>query len=296
MSWWDDEIGELPEAPEDALVLAGYLESIALVRRFYFFDEIDSTSRWLMRFVESAGSLQGVDGTLAVADYQTAGKGRNERSWLAPRGKAILMSLVLAAPPESVFVNRVDQIQFVMMAGPVSTAEAIREATGLEATIKYPNDVVIHGHKCAGILVERSPKFPDAYVIGIGINVNQRSHELPDAAPVKPTSIAEQVGREVDRWALLATVLRRLESWWKSRSLDHLTKKMNELCTTIGRHVRIMLPNERVEGVALGVSSENGLLVRTDSGLIRQILSGDIIELRTDEIDHPTDPSAERRD
>ncbi|MGC8740968.1 MAG: biotin--[acetyl-CoA-carboxylase] ligase [Candidatus Sumerlaeaceae bacterium] len=283
MSWFEDEVGKIPETPVEALALAQYLEEIALVRRFYFFEEVDSTSRWLMRFVESAPSLEGIEGTLAVANYQTAGKGRHERPWLAPRGKAILMSLLLAANDRVTWRGREQQNQFMTLAGPVSTAEAIREVTGLEATIKFPNDIIVHGRKCAGILLEWAPKFPNAYVLGIGVNVNQGTEELPECAAVRPTSLALESGQEWNRWRILAKILRQLEFWWKCGDLSSLAQKMNELCTTIGRQVRVAAIHETLEGVAVGISAEGALLVRADNGVTKQVLSGDVMELRTDE-------------
>lgn len=142
------------------------------------------------------------EGTVAVAEEQTEGRGRLGRSWHAPAGTAVLMSVLLR--PE-VASPRLPELTLV--AGE-AVAAAIRKLTGLEPAIKFPNDVLLDGRKVAGILAEASEGH---VVLGIGVNANQSAEELPPEAQTEPTSLRVELGRPVDRAALLAAVLAELE-------------------------------------------------------------------------------------
>lgn len=142
------------------------------------------------------------EGAVAVADEQTEGRGRLGRSWHAPAGKALLVSVLLrprVAPP------RLPELTLV--AGE-AVAAAIKQLAGLEPAIKFPNDVLVRGRKVAGILAESSD---GRVVLGIGVNANQAADELPPEAQTEPTSLLVELGRPVDRAALLAAVLAELE-------------------------------------------------------------------------------------
>ena len=141
------------------------------------------------------------EGAVAAADEQTEGRGRLGRSWHAPPRSSVLFSIVLAP---DVPAERLPELS------PITgnaVAEAIEAESGLTATVKHPNDVLIGGRKVAGVLAEARD---GRVVLGVGINVNQRSDELPTEAEPEATSLALE-GADVDRAKLLATVLERLE-------------------------------------------------------------------------------------
>jgi BirA family biotin operon repressor/biotin-[acetyl-CoA-carboxylase] ligase len=160
------------------------------------------------RYAESTPSTQrmlgpgDLEGTVAVADEQTEGRGRLGRSWHAPAGTALLFSTLLlpAVPP-----SRLPELSLVAGAAVV---EAITDISQLEPEIKFPNDVLIGGRKVAGILAESSE---GRVVLGVGVNVNQDETELPPDAQTEPTSLRLELGRPVDRAELLAAILARLE-------------------------------------------------------------------------------------
>ena len=170
------------------------------------------------RYVERCPSTQRLlqpedeEGTVAVAEQQTEGRGRLGRSWHAPARTSVLVSILLrpqVAPP------RLPELSLV--AGE-AVAGAIAEVTGLEPTIKLPNDVLLGGRKVAGILAEASE---GRVVLGIGLNANQTREELPAETQTEPTSLLLELGRRVDRAVLLASVLTRLEGAydrWVSRT------------------------------------------------------------------------------
>jgi BirA family transcriptional regulator, biotin operon repressor / biotin---[acetyl-CoA-carboxylase] ligase len=142
------------------------------------------------------------EGAVAVAEEQSEGRGRLGRRWHAPARSSVLVSIMLR--PE-VDPPRLPELSLVMGG---AVAEAIAEVTGLEPTIKFPNDLLLGGKKVAGILAESSE---GRVVVGIGVNVNQTTDQLPAAAQTEPTSLRLEGGEEVDRAALLAAVLLRAE-------------------------------------------------------------------------------------
>jgi BirA family biotin operon repressor/biotin-[acetyl-CoA-carboxylase] ligase len=148
------------------------------------------------------------DGAVAVADEQTEGRGRLGRRWEAPAGTSVLCSVQLRPPVET---SRYPELTLV---GAEACREAIRALTGLEPTLKHPNDVLIDGRKVAGILGEAGES---RVVLGIGINVNVPEDELPRDVRIPATSLLVEVGSPVDRVALLVELLavleRRYDRW-----------------------------------------------------------------------------------
>jgi BirA family transcriptional regulator, biotin operon repressor / biotin---[acetyl-CoA-carboxylase] ligase len=160
------------------------------------------------RYAASAPSTQRMletgdaEGTVAVAEEQTEGRGRLGRSWQAPAGTSVLVSVLLFPPVEP---PRLPELSLI---GGSAVAEAILEVTGIEPAIKFPNDVLIRGRKVAGILAESSE---GRVVLGIGVNVNQDREQLPADAQTEPTSLRVELGEPVNRVQLLAAVLLQLE-------------------------------------------------------------------------------------
>jgi BirA family biotin operon repressor/biotin-[acetyl-CoA-carboxylase] ligase len=160
------------------------------------------------RYAETTGSTQRMlagdetEGAIAVAEEQTKGRGRLGRTWEAPPGTSVLVSILLLPEVEA---PRLPELSLV--AGG-AVAEAIAEVTGLEPAIKFPNDVLVSGRKVAGILAESSE---GRVVLGIGVNANQSLDQLPVDAQTQPTSLSLELGKPVSRVRLLAAILLQLE-------------------------------------------------------------------------------------
>jgi BirA family transcriptional regulator, biotin operon repressor / biotin---[acetyl-CoA-carboxylase] ligase len=160
------------------------------------------------RYAEVAPSTQRMladdagEGAVAVAEQQTEGRGRLGRSWEAPAGTSVLVSVLLLPAVEAA---RLPELSLV--AGR-AVGEAILEVTGIETTIKFPNDLLIGDRKVAGILAESSE---GRVVLGIGVNVNQNGEQLPADAQTEPTSLRLELGEPVNRVQLLAAILLQLE-------------------------------------------------------------------------------------
>jgi BirA family biotin operon repressor/biotin-[acetyl-CoA-carboxylase] ligase len=217
------------------------------VRRF---DVIDSTNRYLLQCAADGAR----DGIVAVADEQTAGRGRLGRTWVAPPGSALLVSVLLrpTLPPERVHLLT------------LATALAVIDALpALDARVKWPNDVVVDDRKLAGILAEADGA--GAIVIGMGVNV--RSDAL--APEVRDTAAA----CDVDRHELLVAWLRRLHT--RLDALDDTIPDAIARSATLGRHVRVELARETFEGTARALTAE-GYLVVDD----RVVTAGDVVHVR----------------
>lgn len=160
------------------------------------------------RYVPSCASTQRLlppdapEGAVAVADFQTAGRGSRGRRWLAEPGTSVLCSIALSPAVETA---RLPELSLV--AGR-AVVEAVAAVTGLDPELKHPNDVVIRGRKLAGLLAEAGE---GRVVLGIGINVNARADQLPSPTDTPATSLLVETGTEVERGELLAAVLERLE-------------------------------------------------------------------------------------
>ncbi|HEY5058719.1 MAG TPA: biotin--[acetyl-CoA-carboxylase] ligase [Gaiellaceae bacterium] len=170
------------------------------------------------RFVESCASTQRLlgedepEGSTAVADVQTAGRGRLGRTWEAPPGRAILCSVLLRPPvPMPLWP------ELSLVAGE-AVAQTLRAETGVDASLRHPNDVVIAGRKLVGVLAEATK---GRVVLGIGVNVNQTAEELPRDTAKPPTSLRVELGREVERAPLLAALLLELEHGYDAWTASH---------------------------------------------------------------------------
>jgi len=230
----------------------------------------------------------GPEGQVLVAEEQTAGRGRMGRSWVSQPGAALTFSMLLC--PSAVPADRVDwvplppaRVGWLPLLAGVAVARGVREASGLPATLKWPNDVLIDGRKLAGILAEQSK---DAVVIGVGVNVSTRLDALPSGpGGLQATSLAVE-GGDVPRERLLVEILRQFERHYTALrknpdpSATGLRAEYELLCATIGKIVRVELPAGRTQaGEATGIDADGRLLV-TDAGVTTAISAGDIVHLR----------------
>lgn len=174
------------------------------------------------RFVEECASTQRLldgdedEGTTAATDHQTHGRGRLGRIWEAPRGRALLFSVLLRpSPPMALWP------ELSLVAGD-AVAAALRAETDVVAELSHPNDVLVEGRKVAGILPEASV---GRVVLGIGVNVNQAAEELPTDTPKPATSLRDMTGREWPRAPLLAAILLELERRYDDWQRLHTTRR-----------------------------------------------------------------------
>jgi BirA family transcriptional regulator, biotin operon repressor / biotin---[acetyl-CoA-carboxylase] ligase len=183
------------------------------------------------------------EGGVAACEEQTAGRGRRGRTWTSPRGAGLLFSLCLhpRTPPD-----RLPPLTLVI-------ADAVAEAAWPDAAVRWPNDVVVDGHKLAGILAEVRD---GEVVVGIGVNANHEAGDLPSDARVAPTSVRMLSGKPVDRAALLADMLEAIESRYRAFERDGFSGLARD--DLRDRHVRL---SGGGEGPSDGVDAQGRLVV-----------------------------------
>lgn len=218
------------------------------------------------------------EGAVLVANAQRAGRGRMGRSWVSPPGAALMFSVLLR--PAGVSPAKRGWIP--LLAG-VAVASAVQSVTGLEARLKWPNDVLIGAAKLAGILAEQSA---DAIVTGIGVNVSTQRAELPVETA---TSLAVAGAASRDRHELLRAILTGIERRYLAWSappapgdpdLSGLRAEYRRLSATLGTEVRIEFPGGRAaHGTATDIDPDGRLVVRTASGPLA-VSAGDVVHLR----------------
>lgn len=210
-------------------------------------------------------------GRVLIAGHQSTGRGRLARPWEAPPGTSIACS-VLVAPRRPM-----PEWGWLPLLVGMAVVDGVRAATGLDAELKWPNDVLVRDRKLCGILCEAVPDAGEPRaVLGWGLNVSLQVDQLP-----VPTATSTRLeGSDADATAIAAAVLRSLETWftrWDDGA--DLAAEYRRRCGTIGRDVVVHLADADVTGVATGVDDGGGLVVRTASGE-RTFVAGDVEHLR----------------
>ena len=246
------------------------------------FAEIDSTNRYLLDEAR-AGAAEGV---VVVADHQTAGRGRLGRTWTAPPGSSLLMSVLLrpTLPPA--------RLHLVTAAMALAAGDACEALSGVRPALKWPNDLIIRDlvigeAKVAGVLAEA--ELP-AVVVGLGLNVGwppsgsqndtrNMSFRLPEAAPREAVALSDVAGRSIEASDLLERLLVGLgdlvADW------DAVSTRYRHACATVGRRVRVALAGEgeAFTGMAVDVTEDGYLCVDTGGG-VRVVSAADVMHLR----------------
>lgn len=245
------------------------IKTQCLGRNMHYFSEIDSTNEEVKKLART-GEAEGVT---VVADKQTAGKGRLGRVWNSPSGNNIFMSVLLRPriKPEKAS-------QITLIAG-LAMCEAIREVTGLEAKIKWPNDIVVNGKKVCGILTEMSAEIDcvNYVVVGIGVNVNQT--EFPEELPYA-TSLKLQGGQEYQRGKIIGVFFDKFEPYYmaykENTTLELMLPAYKRYCITLDDKVKIIDSVNEYIAEPLDVLADGSLVVRTEVGEEKRIFTGEV--------------------
>jgi BirA family biotin operon repressor/biotin-[acetyl-CoA-carboxylase] ligase len=215
------------------------------------------------------------EGVVVFAESQTRGRGRLGRKWLSPARKGLWFSVLLRPDLPPLQTTR------LTVASATALRRAIHSHTGLEPEIKWPNDLLIHGRKTAGILTELSAELDHIkYVIlGIGVDVNLSSADFPAELRHQATSLKAELGKPVFRPPLAVAILRELDHDYARITAGRFADIADEWekhCTTIGRNVAIRAGDRRVRGRAEALGEEGALLLRTEHGHLERIVGGDV--------------------
>ncbi len=261
---------EVPDSLGEAQI-GPLLASGELGRKIHSYQELESTNDEAHRLAE-AGALHG---EVVVADSQTRGRGRRNRTWVAPPGKAVTLSVILrpTLPPA--------RAPEITLASAVAVAEAARELGAHSARIKWPNDVECKGHKIAGLLTELRAEMDRVRhaILGVGFNVSLQMSDFPEELRPVATSLLIESGERQPRPLVCARLLEHLEEWLslhETEGFGPVADRWRELSSTLGRRVRITSEGETVEGDAVDLADDGALLVRAPGGVLVRVLAGDV--------------------
>ena len=234
----------------------------------HFARETDSTNLWIKRLAKEGAP----EGTLALAEFQSAGRGRLGRSWEVPEGTSVMMSILLRPKFEPQYAPMLTLVMGM------AVAKAVKKL-GFDVSIKWPNDVVVSHKKICGILTEmgvRDGKI-DYAVIGVGINVNIR--EFPEEMADKATSLYLESGKEFDRSQIPGLVMEAFEEYYEKFAatcdLSGLKEEYESILANYNQPVRV-LAKEPYEGVARGITDGGELLVEKNDGTIVAVSAGEV--------------------
>ena len=253
-----DAVPDVMTVPE----IISRLHSRWMGRNCIFLETVDSTNNYLKRAAEDGA----VNGTLAVAEEQTGGKGRRGRSWETPKGTNIAMTILLRS-----------RLTLLMA---MAVVRGIQKETGLQAGIKWPNDVVVDGRKVCGILTEMNTEvdYINYVVIGTGINVNQT--EFPEEIREIAGSLKLSAGYPVARAGLIASIMEELEDLYevflKTEDLSALKDEYNRNCVTCGHEIRVLEPGHEYTGMTDGINDLGELVVKKADGETVCVYAGEV--------------------
>jgi BirA family biotin operon repressor/biotin-[acetyl-CoA-carboxylase] ligase len=249
--------------------LARVLNTSFVGKQVVFREVVDSTQNLAL----SLAARQDSHGTVVIAEQQKSGRGRQKRKWLSPKG-GIWLSVILR--PE-IPTARITLLPF---AAALAVCNAIR-ATGLDARLKWPNDVMVSGKKVAGILLDISAEADQVNhaVIGIGINANVDANAISARLEgIKITSISDELGRTVSRLDLAKTLLENLERYYlemEKRGPSAIMQEWKKNSDMLGRKVTVSQGGKTIQGLAVDVNDDGSLLLRTGASDVN-IVFGDI--------------------
>ena len=240
------------------------LETRFIGQRVIYYPRLASTMEVAKQEVQQGAT----EGTVVIADEQTAGKGRLKRVWLSPKGN-IALSIILHPS--------VAHLPSLIMLASLAVIHSIEAVTGLKSQIKWPNDVLINGRKVCGILIESEVQgnIVNYAIIGIGINVNLRLTDFPEIR-LTATSLSDELGKSVACLSVVRYLLVDMERLYLAlQAGESIYEEWRDSLVTLGRMVRVESGETTYEGVAESVAKDGSLLLRHSDGSLAKIVTGD---------------------
>ncbi len=245
------------------------LETENIGRQLLTFSETDSTNEELKRRYNELG-----DGAVAIADSQSRGKGRRGRQWATPPGESIALSIYLKPQITP------DKASMLTIVAAMAMLDLCREIPGLDAKIKWPNDLVSSGKKFCGILTEMSaePDLINYVIVGVGINVN--GPVFPEELKDRATSLLLESGEKHSRAGLAAAFLKffeqRYADFLRSGDLSGMKDDYNSMLAGRGEKVTVMDPKGAFSGISRGINDLGELLVEGEDGQMTAVYAGEV--------------------
>jgi BirA family biotin operon repressor/biotin-[acetyl-CoA-carboxylase] ligase len=248
--------------------IARGLDARLLARRIVYHERVASTNDIAKRLADAGEP----EGTLVIADEQTAGRGRLGRAWIAPPRSSLLLSIILRpnlAPHQTARVT---------MSVALGACEGIRAVTEMDARLKWPNDILLHGKKCGGILAESSTfeQRVEYVIVGLGVNVNFARANVEEL-PADATTLLDELGAPVPRVPLAQSILRAIERYYvRLRAGENLRGEFATRLTTLDQRVRAQTAWGTEEGIAADVDDDGALLLRRADGSMTRLIAGEV--------------------
>lgn len=244
------------------------LTTMTFERTIHYYRTLDSTNIRAKTLIDGGAR----EGTLVIADEQTSGHGRFGRKWVSESGKNLTFSLILQPKLPA------DKLGVVSLYASLAIAKAIENFVPAKPECKWPNDVLIDGKKVCGILSKAITvgSILKGVVVGIGINVNQQ--KFPEEIGATATSLSIIAGKTFDRYEILATILKTMESIYyemQNGILGNILKEWMRYSTIVGKEIRIDRHGSVISGTATGLADDGGLIVRSN-GKELKMLAGEV--------------------
>ncbi len=250
----------------DTNLLSTYFTNYAVGHRILHYNILDSTMDETRRL-----SLQGLEeGAVVIAEEQRLGRGRYGRVWISPSGENLSFSVFLK--PTGL------QLPFLNMAAALSVCKMVSNSYGLDAAVKWPNDVLVNGRKISGILVETDMQSKNVInaIIGIGINVNLDPSKFSDISNIS-TSIKNELGQIIDRTYAMKEFLRFFNEYYDLIRKGHpLTTEWSSKLETLGSYIRVRWKNQIFEGWADKVDEQGNLEIIGTNGNVITVMAGEV--------------------
>ncbi len=248
------------------------LKTSVIGKDIHYFKETESTNTIAREIANTVG-----EGVVVIAESQTRGRGRLGRKWISPEG-GIWLSIILKPRIQPLYAPRI-----TLLAG-VAVAKTIR-STGLQARIKWPNDVLINEKKVCGILTEIEAEIDliDHCVVGIGIDANVDTESFPEEFRESSTSLKKELGHEINRVEFVQRLLEEFEALYlkfQNEGFPSILEEWRNMSATIGEWVKITTQTKTIYGEAIGVDNEGALILETGEGQLEKIVAGNCEHLR----------------
>lgn len=256
----------------DAASIASLLSTQRFGQTIHYMEEC-ATTQTIAHELARNGAL---DGTVVIAETQTAGKGRMSRPWESTKGKGIWMTVIIKP---DVLPHQAPQFTLVAAVAIVNAMKSLY--SNFTPVIKWPNDILVNGRKCTGILTEMIAEMDrvQALLIGIGINVNQQQEDFPESLHSIATSLSIEENALLNRAQLVGTILNYLEKYsdlYISEGFGPIKKLWEEASGTIGKQIKATTLTDVISGKAIGITESGVLEIQLENGEIRSVYSADI--------------------
>lgn len=247
------------------------LKETTFGEHIYYYDSVESTQKVANELAGNGAT----EGTIIVADQQTGGRGRLARKWFSPQNTGVWMSLIIKP---NIPIYQAPQLTLLTA---VAAAKAIEEHISVAPYIKWPNDILLNNKKITGILTEMQAEADSIHsiVIGIGINVNQKLVDFPEELQTIASSLHIETGHLFAREEIISSFLRHFESIYKIYQKEGFTivKELWEsYAISVGKKITATTINEKIVGIALGITDQGVLLIKDEQGQVHSIYSADI--------------------